>query len=248
MNRFVNSFFKGLAYSTQGFTLIFKPALRHFVIIPFLINIGIFIGLFFISRHFFREFEQWFIHFLPHWLDWLSGFLWLLFFMSYFLIAVYTFITVANLISAPFNALLAEKVEIYLTGKEPEPQNTLQLIKDIPRVIGRQLKIIAYYLPRAAFLLILFFIPLVQTVAPLLWFLFSAQCMTLQYIDYPTDNHRIPLRMVQNWAHAEPGLVLGFGCGILFITMIPLLNCIVIPAAVASATQLWLEQKNRSSY
>ncbi len=33
-----------------------------------------------------------------------------------------------------------------------------------------------------------------QTVAPVLWFLFSAWMLAIQYCDYPFDNHKVPFK------------------------------------------------------
>ncbi len=59
-------------------------------------------------------------------------------------------------------------------------------MKDIPRIMKREWQKLARYLPRAIVLLLLYFIPGVgQTVAPVLWFLFSAWMLAIQYCDYP---------------------------------------------------------------
>ena len=165
-----------------------------------------------------------------------------MFFLSFFLVFIYTFVSVANIITAPFNSFLAEKVELYLT-KQPLLQRSMaENIKDVPRVIGRQLAILGYYIPRAIFVLILFFIPLVQVAAPLLWFLFNAWFLTFTYIDYPADFHRIPLKDVRSLLKARRAITLSLGMCILLASMIPILNFFVIPAAVAAATKFYVEE------
>lgn len=237
MNEQVN----GMQYLFAGFRLITLPGLRRFVIIPLIINILLFIGAFFLLKHFVAEFNIWFASFLPHWLQWLSTILWVIFFIGFFGIIIYTFVTVANIVSAPFNSFLAEKVELYLTGNIPEDRSLQDNIKDIPRIIGRQLSIIGYYVPRALLILVLFFIPIVQAVAAVISFAFHAWVMTLTYIDYPTDNHRIPMSKVREWMHERRMASLTFGTCILVCSMIPIINCFTIPAAVAGATKYWIE-------
>ena len=234
---------ESVLYLFEGFKLIVKPGLKRYVAIPLFLNIVLFIVLFFLARHFIREFNAWFMHFLPAWLHWLSAVLWVLFFLSFFLVLVYTFVMLANLISAPFNSLLAEKVELYLTGKSLEQRSFMENIKDVPRIIGRQLVILGYYLPRAFLILILFFIPIVHIFAAFLWFLFNAWFMSLTYLDYPTDNHRIPLSEVKTWMRQRRWQTLGFGISILVGTMIPIINLFTMPAAVAAATKFWVEEK-----
>jgi CysZ protein len=234
----------GMAYLIQGFKLITQPGLRLYVIIPVIINFILFAGLFVLLHHLMGEFNQWVAHFLPTWLQWLNILFWFLFFVSFFILFIYTFMTIANLISAPFNSLLAEKVEWYVTGKQIEQRRFIETLKDLPRLLGRQFTILAYYLPRALLILILFFIPVVHIIAIILWFLFNAWFLTLTYLDYPTDNHRIPLMRIRAWQKQKPWLSLSFGMSILFASMIPIVNFFTIPAAVAAATQLWLTEGN----
>src|SRR5205085_4228537 len=94
----------GMQCLFEGFRLITKSGLRRFVIIPLIINVLLFIGLFFLLQHFIREFNIWFASFLPHWLQWLSTVLWVIFFIGFFGLIIYTFVTVANIVSAPFNS------------------------------------------------------------------------------------------------------------------------------------------------
>lgn len=235
----------GIPYVLNGFNLIRQPGIKRYVIIPLVINILLFAGLFFLARHLFSETNHWLVAHLPSWLQWLGSILWIIFFIGFFLVVIYTFVTLANLVSAPFNSLLSEKVELYLTGKSLDNQNVWQMIKDTPRIIGRQFAILGYYLPRAIVLLILFFIPVVQIIAAFLWFLFNAWFMTLQYIDYPTDNRRIPFQKVRDKMNQKRMLSLTFGIGVLVLSMIPIINFIIMPAAVAGATQLWIEKLSR---
>ena len=237
-----NTSFHGFYYLIEGFKLLNKPGLKRFVIIPLLINIILFIGFYFIARHFFAEFDHWLTNYLPSWLQWLGNILWVTFFVGFFLIFIYTFVAITNIISAPFNNFLAEKVELYLTGKTHAEKTLLENIKDTPRILLRQFSLIGYYLPRAFVLLIFFFVPVIQLFAALLWFGFNAWFMTLQYLDYPTDNHQIPLSHVHAWTWHHRLLSLSFGTGILVITMIPFLNFFIVPAAVAGATKLWIER------
>jgi len=233
----------GFFYLLSGFELIFKPGLRRFVFFPLLINIVFFIALFFLFWHYVGEFNLWFEAHLPTWLHWLSIMLWLVFFVSFFLLFIFAFVVMANIIAAPFNGFLAEKVELYLTGKTPDQRGFFMIIKDAPRILGRQLLILSYYLPRALLIFILFFIPIIHVLAAVFWFLFNAWFMTLTYIDYPTDNHHVSLKDVRRWLQQKRWLGLAFGGSVMLVSMVPILNFFVMPAAVAGATKLWLEQK-----
>lgn len=232
----------GIEYLLAGYRIILQPGLRRFVVIPIAINFFFFMALFLLLKHFVVMFDAWFLGYLPAWLQWLSGVVWLLFFISFSMFFVYAFVALANIVAAPFNNLLAEKVESYLTGVLPPETTMLEDLKDMPRAVWRQVGIILYFLPRALIFLILFFIPLINFMATPLWFLFSGWFMAMQFIDFPTDNHKIPMADVRVWASQHRYATLGLGVSILFAMMIPGLNLVTMPAAVAAATKFWLAE------
>lgn len=239
----MNNPITGLHYFLAGLNLIMRPGLKRFVVIPMMINILVFVALFFLLRHFFIEFNTWFNQYLPVWLHWFSIVLWVLFFLSFFIIFLYLFAVLGNIIAAPFNSFLSEKIEIYLKGKSHIPPNSFsENLKAIPKSIGRQLVIIVYYVPRALLLLICFFIPIIQVIAPLLWILFNAWFLTITYLDYPTENHRVSIQNLRLWLREKNWIAIGFGLSVLLMTIIPIVNFFVIPAAVAGATKFWVEE------
>lgn len=240
-----NTPFAGLYYLIEGYRLIFQPGLKRFIIAPLVINLALFIGLFFVAYHYSGAFNAWLAHLLPTWLQWLQAIVWLIFFIGFLLTLLYTFVTLANLIAAPFNSVLAQKVESYLLKTSPNKEHPFSLLKEIPRSLTRQLATIGYYLPRAALLLILFFIPIIQIVAPFIWLLFHAWFITLQYIDYPADNDHVSFNDTRLWLQQVRWSALGFGTSALTLAMIPLLNCVMMPAAVAGATLFWIENNQK---
>lgn len=241
----MNDFFTGVNYLLAGFGLITKPGVKRFVIIPLVINFLLFSLMFLILHHYTGMLEVWVTSHLPAWLHFIGFVIWLLFFAGFFLIFVYVFAALGAIAAAPFNGLLSEKVELYLTGKAPNDRGLLDNVKDMPRMIGRQFQILSYFLPRGALILILFFIPVVHWLAIILWFLFSAWFLALQYLDFPTDNHRIPLDEVRAFLHARRAVTLGFGMSLMFVMSVPFLNFFAIPAAAAGATKFWVEENRR---
>ena len=147
------------------------------------------------------------------------------------------------MLTSPFHALLAEKVEELVTG-EPVPalEGITPTLLEVPRALFREIRKLLYYVPMALAVLILTIIPVFNAFAPLGWFLMGAWMMSLQFVDYPMDNHRLQFREVRE-ACAERRLsTIGFGGMVAFFTGIPLLNLVVIPAAVIGATLLWCEE------
>ena len=79
--------------------------------------------------------------------------------------------------------------------------------------------------------------PLPDTLDP-----FSGWILSLEYHNYPMSNHHLEITDQHKTLKTEPGLTLGFGLATLAITMVPILNFIVIPAAICGATALYLEK------
>lgn len=233
----------GIHYFSEGWRLVRLPGIKRYVVMPLLVNI-VLMGLAF--WWLFLQLGAWIpslMSHVPEWLQWLSYLLWPLAVISIVLVFSYLFSTIANWIAAPFNGLLAEQLEGVLTGKPLPDTSIWSVVKDVPRIMAREWKKLAYYLPRAIVLLILYFIPGVgQTVAPVLWFLFSAWMMSIQYCDYPFDNHKVSFPDMRNALRRNKVDNLQFGALTSLFTMIPILNLVIMPVAVCGATAMWVDR------
>jgi CysZ protein len=227
----------GFGYLIDGLKLLLKPGLKRYLLMPLLINILIFTLIGWIAIGQFEVFMDWL---LPEssWWSFLRWLLWPLFALSGVLITFYTFTAVANLIAAPFNALLAERVEILLTGERP-PQSNENLAATVVPAILSELKKLSYFLLRAIPLLLLFVIPVVNIAAPVLWLLFSAWFLALEYGDFPMGNHGMTFSEQHQRLKQQRLTALGFGGGVTLLMMIPIVNFAAMPAAVAGATVHW---------
>jgi CysZ protein len=233
----------GVGYLLRGLGLIAKPGLRPFVLIPLVVNIVVFSLLIWLGIDRFELFMDSFLPSKDSWFAWLRWLLWPLFAIALVLIVFYTFTVVANLIGAPFNGLLAEKVERYLGGELPkQPGGIGQMMKDLLPAMLSELRKMGYFLLRAIPLLILFFIPGLNVAAPFLWLAFSAWFMALEYGDYPMANHGLSFKEQHRLLKQNRLTALTFGGGLTLMMMVPLLNFFAMPAAVAGATVFWHER------
>jgi CysZ protein len=244
-----NNPISGASHAFNGLTLVLRPGLRRFIIVPVLVNILVFSLLIWGGMLLFEDFMAWLLP-ADSWLlqnDWLSWLtqplawlLWLLFAVASVLVVFYTFTAIANLIASPFNSLLAEKVEAHLSGR-PIEQDTgwSELLKDIPRTLASELRKLSYFVLRALPLLLLFAIPVVNLAAPFLWIAFTAWYTALEYADFPMGNHRILFKEQHQRLRRIRLNALGFGGGITLLMAIPLVNFLAMPAGVAGATLLW---------
>jgi CysZ protein len=237
--------FGGIGYLLHGFSLLTKPGLKRFVVIPLLLNILLFSFLISLGSHFVAVFIDHYVYLVPEWLRWLRWLMWIILFFVSAMIVVYYFTIVANLISAPFNGLLSEKVEEILTGKKPTESSLKDTIKDMPRALKREWCKIKYYLPRAIFLIVLFFIPAVSLIASILWFVFSCWMMAVEYVDFPMDNRKMVFAELPRYLRKHCLTSLGFGFAVVIASLIPIVNFTVMPAAVIGGTCMWLDKEGK---
>ncbi len=245
-------FWAGIQYFLHGFSLINTAGLRRFVVIPLGINIilfslAIWFGISWVDTQI-DQLEifiientagsmQWLAS-LAEWLKWIFIPLATLVMLA---IMFYTFSLLANLIAAPFNGLLAKKIEDHLTGMQSSGNGSMpDAIKDISGSFLSELRKLLYFLTRAIPLLILFIIPGVNIVAGFLWFIFSAWMLTIEYSDYSMGNHSVRFTDQRQVLKGNKFFALGFGTATMIATMIPILNFIAMPVAVAGSTAMWI--------
>ncbi|MFT5924341.1 MAG: CysZ protein [Paraglaciecola sp.] len=233
-------------YFFQGFKLITTKGLKRFVFFPLAINLILFIAGFY---YLFGEISSsivWLTELIPDWkwLSWLkdglSYIIWPIAVITILLVFALIFGTLANWIAAPFNGLLAEKVEQHLTGQRMDNTGLMDVFKDIPRTLGRELSKLTYYIPRAIGFLLLFFI--LPVFGQVLWFLFSAWMMAVQYCDYAFDNHKVSFREMKHVLQANRSQSFSFGITVSIFSLIPIVNFLVMPVAVCGATALWVDE------
>ena len=231
---------RGASYLTRGARLLQHPSLRPFVLIPLVINILIFGSLIGIAFSYMNDLMDSMLARIPDWLDFIEWILWPLIAITVSLITGYLFTTVALIIASPFNALLAEKAEELITGR---PVDSLEGVRAallaVPRGVLREITKLMYYVPMALLTLLLSFIPGVGAVA---WLLLGAWMMSIQFVDYPMDNHRMSFAQVKAAVRSRRLSSMGFGGLVALCAGIPILNFFVVPAAVVGATLLWCEE------
>jgi len=233
----------GAMYVLKGMKLLLKPGIRLYVILPLLTNFILFTLFIWLGIDYFDALMKNFIPELPQWLQWLQWLFWPLFIISFLLIGFYTCLLLANLIAAPFNGMLAEAVEKYLTpAVSDSTPSWLDAIKEIIPTLAAEIRKTVYFCLRALPLLILFIIPGINIIAPLLWILFSAWLIALEYADYPMSNHGILFNELRIKLKEKRLVAISFGSTVMFLTIIPIINFLAMPIAVAGATVMYVEE------
>lgn len=252
---------EGIHYVIQGFDLAKKPGIRPYMVVPLIVNIIIFslFGYLMIDQLSGLLSGLGSSPDLPGWLDWLEPVLegvgsviyWVLMLvivllMLFIMSSVFTMFT--HLIVSPFIGLLAEKVE-----KELRPLNypVLSLWQIAGRTFRRELTKLKYWGLRAVGLLILTlilsFIPLVNAVSPVLWYLFGAWMLAMQYLDVPADNNGLTFQETLALMRKHRAATMGFGGAVTLATATPILNLFIIPVAVAGGVAFWVARVSERS-
>ena len=238
----------GAGYFIKGFELIRMKGIKRFVFIPLAINLVLFSVAFYYMflqlQTYMSVIEAW----LPDWLSWLSTVIWPVAVLFILVMFSFIFSSVANWLAAPFNGLLSEKMESLLTKEQAPSGSTIDVVKDIPRTLSREWCKFRYYLPRAVGFFLLYWI--LPVIGQVLWFLFLAWMMAIQYKDYPFDNHKINFDEMRQVLQQRKGLSYSFGVTTALFSMIPIVNLVVMPVAICGATALWVDnyRKDFKSY
>lgn len=235
----VDDFARGARYALQGFSLVRARGVWPYALLPLAINAVLFSAAIGFGVVYFDDFLDWL---LPQWLDWavVRALLWILFALSVSLVTFFAFTLLANLIAAPLNGLLAERVERHVRGQFGHEGTPRGVIAEIGASFWAEIRKLVYLAAWSIPLLVLFLVPGVNLLAPMLWLGFGAWMMALEYADCPLGNHGIVFDRGRALIGQHRGTALGFGATVMLMTTIPGLNLVAMPVAVAGATALYV--------
>lgn len=231
-----------LHYIEQGIRLIQHKSVRGFILWPIILNTLLFIGIGVYAYGELATFVQSWVDSLPAWLSFLSSIIKGLAIFCYIVIALYSFAIFTTLLAAPFYCLVAEKVALLLNHPVPDTPITFDGLWYLCwRSLGRECQKLIYYVPRVLLLLIISFIPVLNVISPILWALWGAWMMSIQFTDYAADNDQISARETRTLLGKEKINTLLFGGLIMLGMMVPIVNIVVGTIAVAAATTYWCD-------
>ena len=227
----------GIRTFGDGVRLIKQPGLLRFAWIPGLISLVIIsVGLWF-ALSYVTDFSQFLVAQLPTWLGFLSFILTPLLYLFGLLTGAWLFGLFAILISSPLLGDLSIAVEQHTTpASAPEP---LALLPGLAVAFRREGRKLLYHLPRLAGVALLSVIPVINTLSPLLWLVFGAWTLAVQFADYPAENRGLDFSDTLQRLRQQRQMALGFGLCATVALAIPLLNFLLVPVAVVGGTLLW---------
>ncbi len=216
--------------------------MRRFVVVPLIVNLLLFVGGGILLVGWIEQLSAALTEWLPEWLHWLRYIIWPLFLLLFIGLVLFGFSALANLIGAPFNGVLAERCAALLGGEPPASNRALWA--EVIVAIQGELQKLGFYLVRALPLGLLTLVPGIGLLASLGLLLLTIWMVALGYLDYPLGNGGLTFRQQRRVLGQQRLLLLGFGATIFALTLIPVVNFVVMPAAVCGATQLWLSEQN----
>lgn len=212
----------------QALQLLGDKRLRLYLIIPLLINTALYSLAFYLGYHSVVSLID---NLIPTWLHWLNWILWPLFLASFLVIGFFSFTLLANLIAAPFYSKLSAKTLEIIDGN-PIPIRE----QAFTQVLLAELKRIRYIALRLLPLGLLFLIPVVNLIAPILWTLFTAWGIAMEFMAYPLEERGLLFTEQTQFLKQQRISILTFGGIITFGMAIPVLNLMICQLAVIAAT------------
>lgn len=236
----IGPYVTGFRYGVRGLRWLAKPGIRAWVLVPILVNAAVFAAGFYWLSGYVGALQARITDWLPDWLDWLAWLLWPLALVAALVLIWTGFTVIANLIGSPFNGLLSERVAALHDpqGAPPPSGGWTELL----RAPVDELRKLLYFGLLALVPLVLSFLPVINAVAPLAWAAYGAWVLAVEYAEYPMGNAGMRPSAQRALLRERRRLALGFGSGVLLLTVIPGLNLVAMPTAVIGATLLWCDR------
>jgi len=212
----------------QALSMVMHKELRRFILIPIMINLLLYSAMLYLGYHYVGVLIA---QFIPDWLQWLSWLIFPVFFVSFFVAGFFTFTLLANLIASPFYGGLSAKTLGIISSGDIQIEE-----QPIATVIFSELKRIGYLLSRAIPIVIVSVIPGLNLIAPILWAVFGAWGMSMEYFAYSLENDGLLFKEQRDLLKKVRIGALSFGGVVLLVITIPVLNIVVPPIAVIAAT------------
>jgi len=225
-----------------GLKVLLSSGYRKFILIPLAANAVLFVVFAFTLFSFLPSSLKWLISWIPDWLPFMEWIIYSIAGFIFLLVYGMSFSVITNIFAAPFNGLLAEKIQRDAGLHIPEESMTSVVLRTLGREMKKLMYFIGYGLLVSGALFLLTFIPLVNLLVPVLAFIWLCWCLAIQYLDYAADNNQQSFTQLRKDAKRPWISTFGFGALVSFLLMIPVVNIFVMPAAVAGATLMWLKK------
>jgi CysZ protein len=243
---------RGLKVPFTAIKLIFTtPKVFGLILIPLIINLGLYILLFIHGSELMKSFINSFIEGwksdLPAWASFLpfiaSFALTLLSWILLILVSALSFTIISSIIAAPFNDYLSIQTEVAFRKKYNYPALDSEIRASAMSTIIMEVKRSIVLIVGGIFTFILGLLPLMQIPAIIL----ATYLISFEYYGIPFSRRTKNLFPVIGFTMKHPVLSFGFGGFLLLLMTIPFASIIYIPLAVVSGSILYVEYSDKQT-
>lgn len=239
------NFADGVRAFTDAFGLLRTRGIATFVWLPALVSLAVIGSTLTLVFAYVDAGVAWVMAQVPSWLDFIEVILAPLAYLICIVIAAWLFGYVATVISSPFLGFLSARAQRHETGAPPTA--SLGVVATVFATFAREARKLAYHLPRLLLVFVITLLPVVNVAAPLVWFLFGAWTLAVQFVDYAPENEDANFKTTLEVLKANRACALGFGAPTAVAMAIPFVNFMAIPVAVIGGTLLWCRLKERGA-
>ncbi|MCB1561361.1 MAG: sulfate transporter CysZ [Xanthomonadales bacterium] len=230
----------GPAHLLLGFRLLLRPGLRRFVLLPLFGNILLFSAGFAAGMYGLdAAMDSW----LGDSYGWVRWLLYPILVLLFLVVSFYGFTLLANLLLAPFNGVLAARVEKLLTGKAPDDLGR-SLWAEAGFTIRQESKRIAMIVLLLGSVFLLGLIPIVGIVAAPLGLLLAGWLLAADFSGNAMGNWGFDFSAQRQFRGRHRWAFLSFGLSAMGLALVPVLNFALLPAAVAGSTALCIRLRD----
>lgn len=220
------------------------PRLWPWAAIPFIINVFLFFGLFWLANFFLGEwFETAWFQREVWWMEVLRLLLVVLLNLIAALIAVFAFVPLATVVAAPFNDYISDQVERMYAGVGVDEDFSLKLLwRGIVVGTASSLILMLKTLGLLALTIPLYLIPLIGAVlASIAGTLITIRFLSLEYTSYSMDRRYWKYRQKDEFLKRNRWRTVGMGAMAFVIMLLPVVNALFIPISAIAGTLLFCD-------
>lgn len=220
----------GLRTYAQAINYIFTKKLAWFFLFPILLNILLFIE----GWEYIGELSLWAREYLQNWLDlsnatfWgaetlntiLSGFIWVLFKILFFLFFAYLGGYIIIILLSPVFSYLSERTEKIKNGHD-YPFSFKQLIHDVVRGVRIAVRNLFIELLLTLLMFLLSFIPVIGWFSAIFLFFISAYFYGFSFLDYALERKKLSIKQSVHFMRNNKFLVIANGLVFSLCLIIP---------------------------
>jgi CysZ protein len=252
--RGVASFFGGLSFPFKGARLVYfeHPGLVRYWIVPILVTLVALVGAVaaVVTYEGALTTSLWSTPAGDGWeADLARAFHWVFEALVVVVLAIAALagtLLVSGIVSAPFNARLAEVVDERVTGRAAPSFAVGRALKDVGRAMVIET---TFFVVNAVLLVLSLAVPVISPATGALGFLFAALYFGISYVETPQATRGRGLADRLRLVTQHPMAILGFGTGVGLFLFVPLVNLLFMPAAVAGGVLFHaaLEESDQSA-